>query len=130
MKVKLTLLCSITLCFVILFRMSFNTFFVKASQTISYHSAERVKAKKQGNGELKRRNLKTADKFNVTKALFIAKQGKAMLVKKLKLPVFIFPVNELFFTGLSHEKKSTCSITSFAPLQLSEKYIFISILRI
>jgi hypothetical protein len=130
MKVKLTLLCSITLCFVILFRMSFNTFFAKVSKTISYHTAKSVTAKKPGCGDLKRRNLKVTDKFNATNISFLVKQGKATLVKKIKLPAFIFPVREHFFIDASYEVKPLCSINGAAPLQESEKYILISILRI
>src|ERR1700741_4106658 len=123
MKVKLTLIYSITLCFVILFRMSFNTFFANVSKVISYHTTKSVEAKTPGSFELKRRDLKATGKFNITKISFIAKQSKATLVKKLKLPVFTFPVGEYFFTDPCYNAKPLRSINSAAPLHESEKYI-------
>ena len=108
MKVKLILLCSVTLCFVILFRLSFNTFFAKAPKAITYHTAKSFKAKKPG-----------------------ATPGKATLVKKIELPVLSFPVSEYFVSHpLHNSSKHLSSINSSPPLPATGKHILISTLRI
>lgn len=131
MKVKLVLLFSLTLCCVILFRMSFNTFFAKTSKTITYHTAKSFKSKKLGADDLKRRNLKASSHAaSVSVLSLIAHPVKATLVKKIKLPSSGFPVNEYFFTippynisSLSHTEKNEPSLRS-------AKHILISVLRI
>ena len=108
MKVKFTLICSIALCFVILFRLSFTTFFAKAPKVISYHTAKSFKAKKPG-----------------------APASKATLEKKIKLHILNFPVSEHFVRQpLFNSTKHIFSINSAPSIQASGKYILISILRI